>query len=111
MHQSPLPRTLIEKQISGLPPAGDALSTTKPASAHVAGCGKPYGQAMKAFAPRPHDLRTERSTGLRRPIHGAVVIGDALVSALRQLPEPSRDMLRSIADELELPRSSPWGAG
>ena len=41
----------------------------------------------------------EEAKGL--PSHGAVLVGAALLSALRSLPQPANDRLRPIADELE----------
>lgn len=56
---------------------------------------------MKAFATHPLHSPTERPTAASRPIHGAVSVGEALATALRQMPEPGRAALWSIADGLE----------
>ena len=59
-------------------------------------CGEAQLQPMKAFPARQISSSTERPTTPTRPIHGAVPVGEALLSAMRQNPA-----LRRLAAELE----------
>jgi hypothetical protein len=54
---------------------------------------------MTAFQRR--ELERSPVSSTIHPHPGAVLIGDALASALRALPRPANDILRPIADELE----------